>query len=104
LSTIHCANSGRATDVSGGRRTHGLRKRIVLRTPCLAQMGPVVLRVSATSHGTPAVSPSRGRLATACPLRSGPRPISADTPLMQRPPLTTDEARALLSIKERRTA
>jgi hypothetical protein len=24
--------------------------------------------------------------------------------LMQRPPLTTDEARALLSIKERRTA
>src|SRR5450759_19695 len=31
LSTIHCANSGRATDVSGGRRTHGLRKRIGLR-------------------------------------------------------------------------
>jgi len=37
------------------------------------------------------------------PLRSGPRHISADTPLMQRPPLTTDGARALLSIKERRT-
>src|SRR5665647_1020643 len=63
---------------------------IVLRTPCLAQMGAVVLRVSATSHGTPAVSPSRGRVATACPLRSGPRPISADTPLMPRPPLTTE--------------
>ena len=30
--------------------------------------------------------------------------LSADTPLMQRPPLTTDEARALLSIKERRPA
>ena len=26
---------------------------IVLRTPCLAQMGPVVLWVSAISHGTP---------------------------------------------------
>jgi len=54
--------------------------------------------------GRPAVSPSRGRVATACPLRSGPWPISADTPLMGRPPLTTGEARALLSIKERRTA
>ena len=40
--------------------------------------------------GRPAVSPSRGRVATACLLRSGPRPISADTPLMGRPPLTTE--------------
>jgi hypothetical protein len=51
-----------------------------------AQMGPVV--VSGTSLGRLAVSRSRGRVATACPLRSGPGPISADTPLKRRPPLT----------------
>ena len=51
-----------------------------------AQMGPVV--VSGRSLGRLAVSRSRGRGATACPLRSGAGPISADTPPKQRPPLT----------------
>src|ERR1019366_320474 len=40
--------------------------------------------------GRLAISPSRGRVATACPLGSGPRPISADTPLMPRPPFSTE--------------
>jgi len=38
---------------SPSRRMCGHGWRIVLRTPCLAQMRPVMVRVSATSHGTP---------------------------------------------------
>ena len=75
---------------------------IVLRTPCLAQMGPVVLWVSAISHGTPCGQSQSRAGSDRVPSAIRTTALSADTPLMQRPPLTTAEARGLLSIKERR--
>jgi len=70
----------------------------------LAQMRPVMVRVSATSHGTPCDQSQSRAGSDSVPSAIRTTALSADTPLMQRPPLTTDEARALLSIKERRTA